>query len=159
MINGPFVDFYRDFKISTTFEVVESVNVIKLQKQPDSAALATHFEANGLKFCLPSGEILVGEISSSNLPVDCTFSMAVSMNGVEYPCGNFVAKRYEQGTRQSRIYVSTLPKNVVPATVDLILRTNSKMAEEYLDIPEIWAGEIILKRMPVQPDPRAPFNE
>ena len=146
-LRGPLPDSYHDFEMSTTFEVVDSINVIKLNKQPDAMELAKCFQVEHLRSG-QTGDFIFGSIRPKNLPIDCAFSIFALWDGKEYPCGQFIVKKEDTRFSDTTI-MGHLPANPKRATIDLILRTNTKLAEEQVDFTEIWDGEIMLKNIPV----------
>jgi hypothetical protein len=81
-------------------------------------------------------------------PMNAAFEMLVSMDGKEYPLGNLTMPR--SGHSVYNIHIGAFPSQVKPQRVDLIFRTDRRLAEKTVDMVEVWKGELVLKDVSIK---------
>lgn len=154
---SPLLD--RETMLEASFEVLpsETPGYIKLIRDPGlRQAMHNSIQVKSLK--LQPGQSLDGkslfhgnlEVSIANCPAPAAFNAFVRTNDSEY---RLATVTFHKGLTTS-YGTACVYEGPLADTVDIILRTSTKVARRSLDMFETWDGELVYPNVPVQIDPK-----
>jgi hypothetical protein len=137
--------------VSTTFESTRSSvdQMIKLVNNPQlAAALKNCIRVEELRYQVWDAKSVFGIFEVRPAPVNFAFDVFARFGGRDWPIGH-IARAANAPLENLRIDsdYKNFPMPQPPPTVDIVLRSNPKVALGTLDLYSIWNGELVLKNI------------
>jgi hypothetical protein len=141
--------------LKASFEVVDA-SPDGLVQRVDNADLVDdlsgRFLVRELTYRIEYPGSFEGYLDVSALPVNIAFDLFARYNGKEWPIGHVTRSAHSPVTIMS--FASDPDAQPIPRpppTVDLIFRSNPRVALTTVDMDHIWNGQIVLKQIPTTP--------
>ncbi|NOX58950.1 MAG: hypothetical protein GXP29_08850 [Planctomycetes bacterium] len=143
----------REVKLQGEFEVLaeEPAEFIKMVVDPAlREQLLDCFNPQDFRL---DRHVLGGTVATEILPIDVAFDVIVRVNGEEISENSFSGLRGEDPILRAFSWQYEKPliqEGDSLESIDLILRSNEKLARESVDMLEPWQGELIYKDVPIE---------
>ncbi|HZN65569.1 MAG TPA: hypothetical protein VFB66_09720 [Tepidisphaeraceae bacterium] len=141
----PLISFDVDLSDKTNVVTQEPPGYLKHVEEPGLAErLRACFDPKGFE---QNPRDISGEVKVTAVPAGLAMDVFARAGGTEYPMGGMTILKGNSTNYYLRTQKYDGPR---VNEIDLVLRSNPKLARHTVDMNEAWAGELVIEKVPVK---------